>query len=309
MHFCSLDGERSACHSRLINCLYCELCYPVRLTRIVGRIFDQELGDVVARLERHAKIVDQTAIATELLRASEHRTRMEEKHREETVIRCENWLRPSNVRSLHNMQVSARLGGTCDLIVSDDNFRKWTDKGCLEKVDRILCISGAHGCGKSILSSFIAVGLETENNSVLYLSFSSTDATRKTPESLIRTLLWHLIQKISTQNGIDSLRILVFQSHPTTSELWQAFGDIARSSSNPIYCVIDGVDERTDFDHSVFKTIHDLVEASSNLRIVLLGRPHAITAIVQPVEDSIHTIDITAATTSHDIEVFISDDI
>ena len=263
----------------------------------------------MSRLERHAKIVDQTAIATELLRASEHRTRMEAKHREEKIIQCETWLRPSNVRNLHNMQVSARLNGTCDWIASDEKFRKWIDKGCSENLDRILCVSGAHGCGKSILSSSIVSGLEKENNSVLYFSFSSTDASRRTPESLVRTLLWQLIQKTTTENGIESLRDLVFQGHPTTSELWQTFGAVANSSNIPIYCVIDGVDECTDFDHAVFKIILDLVEVSFNLRIILLGRPHAITALIQPVDQSIHVIDITKANTSHDIDAFIADEI
>ena len=281
----------------------------VRLSRIIGRTFDQELGDIVAQLERHAKVADQTAVATELLRASEHRSQIDKKHRDDLRIQCENWLRPSNVRAFHDLQVNARLAGTCSWITSNDSFRKWINTECLESLHRLLCISGTHGCGKSVLSSSIVVDLEKEDNYVLFFSFSSTDATRRIAENLLRTLLWQLVQKNITEKSIETLGRLILQGQATASELWQAFGTIMQSANCPIFCVIGGIDECTDFDTAIFGLIHDLINVCPNFRAVLLGRPHTVKALLQSINEGVVTVHISPTTVSHDIEAFIVDEI
>jgi hypothetical protein len=45
----------------------------VRFAKLFVRPFEEEFGDILVRLERHSKIVDRTAVATELLRADEFR--------------------------------------------------------------------------------------------------------------------------------------------------------------------------------------------------------------------------------------------
>ena len=47
--------------------------YPVRATRLIMTPMKKTLGDAVQRLERSAKAADQTALATELLRAARFR--------------------------------------------------------------------------------------------------------------------------------------------------------------------------------------------------------------------------------------------
>ena len=129
-------------------------CTLVRLGRIIiGRTFDQELGDVVMRLERHAYNVDQTAIAVELLKAAEHRKKAEQERRSDLMIQCERWLKPANTKEIHECQTRARLDQTCTWITTHESFKRWIDRQPLSPPDRFLCISGTHGCGKSVLAS------------------------------------------------------------------------------------------------------------------------------------------------------------
>lgn len=44
-----------------------------RLTSIVRSCFKKELGDITDRLKRHAKVVDHTAVTTQLIQAAEFR--------------------------------------------------------------------------------------------------------------------------------------------------------------------------------------------------------------------------------------------
>ena len=144
---------------------------------------------MVARLERHAKAADQTALAVELLRAAEYRKQSEMKQQEELRLQCQAWLRPSNVRDIHKRQVTARLDGTCTWINSNENFSKWIDPTFSEIADRLLYISGTHGCGKSILSSFIVSELEVKERLTLFFSFSNMDVNQLSHGNCLRTIL------------------------------------------------------------------------------------------------------------------------
>ena len=73
----------------------------MRLTQIVVRSFDQDIGAIIVRLERHARAADQTAVATELFEAARFRKEAERRHREETKIQCGRWLKPSDVTHVH----------------------------------------------------------------------------------------------------------------------------------------------------------------------------------------------------------------
>ena len=279
----------------------------MRLAQSVVRSFDRDIGAVIARLERHARVADQTAVATELLGASEFRKEACRRQHEELTLQCERWLKPSHTKHVHLNQVQARLNGTCDWITSNDNFARWVKPECSTSQDRFLVISGIHGCGKSVLASSIVTRLEKSQQRTLFFAFCSLDGRRQTSEHLIRTLLWQLLQETASKESVDTVHDLSLDGQPTISELWEAFGRIASLLAKPLYCIIDGIDECIDFNHTIFITTMQILEKCSDLRILLLGRPHVFQA--HSGNSAFAAIEITSAMLNQDIEAFINDEI
>ncbi|MCJ1411392.1 hypothetical protein MMC19_005481 [Ptychographa xylographoides] len=281
----------------------------VRLARILWRTFDQELGDVVMRLERHACNVDQTAVAVELLKAAEHRKKADQERHSDLIIQCERWLKPANTKEIHECQTRARLDQTCTWITMHDAFKRWIDCQLSSLPDRFLCISGTHGCGKSVLASFIVSNLKAQQLHALFFAFSATDSTRSDAVGMVRALIWQLLQRTTDNKSLTIVCGLMSQGEPTTSELWDIFGQIAGCVAKPVYCVIDGIDESTDCDQITVGRLTNLARTYQNLHILLLGRPHATTALLQSTAHSVRSIEITNELISHDIEAFIESEI
>ena len=279
----------------------------MRLTHSVVRSFDRDIGAVIARLERHAKFADQTAVAIELVRAAEFRQEACQRQHEELKLQCERWLKPANVKHVHLYQVRAKLDGTCDWIASNDIFERWIKPEPSTSRDRFLVISGTHGCGKSVLASSIVARLEKAKQHTLFFSFSSSDGSRQTSENLIRTLLWQLLQETADKESVDTVHRLSLDGRPTISELWEAFGRIASTLAKPVYCVVDGVDECIDYNHTVSITIMQILEKLPDLRMLLLGRPHVFQA--HSGNSPFVAIEITSAMLSQDIEALINDEV
>ena len=279
----------------------------MRLTHSVVRSFDRDIGAVIARLERHARVADQTAVAMELVRAADFRQEACQRQHEELKLQCERWLKPANVKHVHLYQVQAKLEGTCDWIASNNVFERWVKPEPSTSRERFLVISGTHGCGKSVLASSIVARLEIAKQHTLFFSFSSSDGSRQTSENLIRTLLWQLLQETADKESVDTVHRLSLDGQPTVSELWEAFGRIASAVAKPIYCVVDGIDECTDYNHTVSITIMQILEKSPDLRIILLGRPHVFQA--HSGNSPYVAIEITSAMLSLDIEALIYDEV
>lgn len=279
----------------------------VRLAQTVVRSFDRDIGCVIARLERHARVADQTAVATELLEAAKFRKEASRRQHEELKVQCERWLKPSDVKHVHLHQVQARLDGTCDWITSNDVYNKWVKPGSLTSQDRLLVISGTHGCGKSVLASSIVAQLNTTEQHPLFFAFSSSDGSRQTSRDLIRTLLWQLLQETTSIESVNIIHHLRLDCQPTVPELWEAFGRIALSLAKPVYCVIDGIDECTDYDHTMSIKMMQILDMCPDLRVLLLGRPHVFQT--HSCNSVCWMIEITPATLDQDIDAFIEDEI
>ena len=279
----------------------------MRLTQTIVRSFDRDIGAVIARLERHARIADQTAVATELLGAAQFRKEADRRQHEELKVQCERWLKPSDVKHIHLHQVQAKLNGTCEWITSNDVFDNWVKPESSTKRDRLLVISGSHGSGKSILASSIVARFEKGQQHPLFFAFSSSDGNRQTSENLIRTLLGQSLHQSDKNESVDNVHRLRLGGQPSVSELWQAFERIIPLLAKPSYCVIDGVDECVDDSHTLFTKLIQVLEKCPSLRILLLGRSHVIqshSGICQ-----FPLIEITPAILNQDIEAFINNEI
>ena len=279
----------------------------MRLTQTVVRSFNRDIGAVIARLERHARVADQTAVATELLEAAQFRKEANRRQYEELKLQCERWLKPSDVKHVHLHQAQARLNGTCEWITSNVVFENWVNPESLTTRDRLLVISGRHGSGKSILASSIVARLEKAQQHPLFFAFSSSDGDRQTSENLIRTLLGQLLHQSDKKESVDTVHRLRLGGQPSVSELWDVFERIIPLLAKPLYCVIDGVDECIDYSHTLFTKIIQILEKCQNLRILLLGRSHVIQAHSGICDFTL--IEITPAILNQDIEAFINNEI
>jgi tetratricopeptide (TPR) repeat protein len=213
-------------------------------------------------------------------------------------MQFEAWLKPPNVRETQQDQARRRLPGTCDWIWSNPTFLRWNDSSSLSAPDRVFCIYGPPGSGKSILASAIVDRLWSDKVSALFYTFSSMNASQQKSNGLIRSLLWQLVKVVIQKQSTTLLSTLMLMGQPTTSDLWTGINEIATLVSEPIYCIIDGVDESMDPISELLERVLVLLEARSNFRFILLGRQHSFHQA-----DSIHhKIEIHPVLTKDDLD-------
>ncbi|KAI9731058.1 MAG: hypothetical protein M1834_005521 [Cirrosporium novae-zelandiae] len=273
----------------------------VRLSRLILHPTKEEFRDITERIVRHAKIVDHVAVATELIKADKSRKETRLRQEQNLQLQCEGWLRPSNARVIQQDQAQKRLSGTCEWIWTNRMFMDWYTAPSLSASDKLMCICGTHGCGKSVLASFIIDRLWKNQLHALFFAFSGTNANQQNLDGLIRSLLWQLLQTTASEKSVGILHSLMLRGRPLTSELWEVFNKMAVFVTEPVYCVVDGVDECKDAIQELIRNIFNFLNAHSNFRFILLGRPHAFQAV-----DSIrHTLEICPALTEGDIDTVI----
>ncbi|KAF7503591.1 hypothetical protein GJ744_003574 [Endocarpon pusillum] len=277
----------------------------VRLGGLIASPFKEELAEVTERLKTHAKIVDHTAVATELVRASEFRNHMLSRERLDMKLKYEQWLKPSNVREVYQHLLSSKLYGTCNWIWAHPTFVKWNNLSNSTASDQLLCIHGTNGCGKSVLASSIVEALNSQQQHVFFFSFSGTDASRQTLDALVRALLWQLLQEIGDEQSFSIMQSLISRGPPISSDLWDAFDRAASLVTEPMYWVIDGVDECKDSSQELFRQLLDLLALHSNARAILLGRP----CLLQAISPTIYAIEISFSLNKADIDSFISSEL
>ena len=214
------------------------------------------------------------------------------------------WLKPSNLREFHDHHLQEKLPGTCEWIWSHPMFLRWSNISTDSPADdRILHISGIPGCGKTILASSIVDSMKTRGDRVLFFSFSGTDASRQAIDSLVRSLLWQLLQESTSDESFNIVRDLMFKGPPLTSELWNALNRV--SMSIQMCWVIDGVDECKGSGPALCKHVYTFLNAHKEIRAILLGRPHAL----EPVGLAKYTIKIEPNLIKSDVDKFIHTEI
>jgi len=160
----------------------------------------------------------------------------------------------------------------------------WNEPSSLSGSDRLLCIYGTHGCGKSVLASSIVKGLKSKQQQTLFFSFSGTDGKRQTVDSLVRTILWQLLEETTDQQCSEIMNDLMLRGPSATPRLLNAFEQTAKLMTGSVYCIIDGVDECIDecdgSTRGLVKHVLDLLNSLANFHVVLLGRPYALQAAI-----------------------------
>lgn len=260
----------------------------------------------MARLRRHAKAVDETAIATELQQAAQYRQKTEKVYHHDLQIRCSEWLQPPNVRECHRRQLRERLAGTCEWILTDPTFAAWNNSSpIISDMNRLLLICGNPGCGKTVLASSIMEHVNSQTKYVLFFPFSNVDAARQSIKDLVRSLIWQALVTVNEQECWDTIHVLMSKGPVALSELWDALGSILKHDQKPWFLIIDGVDECNELEGLLRDRIPGLLQSHIQLRGALLGRPQILQH--RAALPSSGLLQITPCTVKGDINSFVLD--
>ncbi|KAH6698319.1 hypothetical protein BKA61DRAFT_622021 [Leptodontidium sp. MPI-SDFR-AT-0119] len=279
-----------------------------RIMRHVGRDFESEFGDVMDSLRRHARAVDEMAIATELQQAAQHREKTERVYHHDLQIRCSEWLRPSNVREVLDRQLNERLAGTCQWILENSEFNAWNNSSSsVAGQNRLLLIYGNSGCGKSVLASSLVEHVESRTKNVLFFPFSNVDATRESIKDVVRSLIWQALVATDEKECWEIIHRLMSKGPAITTELWDALASILKCGQKPWYLIIDGADECAELDELLRDRIPGLLQANEHLRGAILGRPQILQH--QAALPSSNLLQITPKTVKEDIKSYVAESV
>ncbi|KAI1413928.1 hypothetical protein F5Y13DRAFT_198341 [Hypoxylon sp. FL1857] len=205
--------------------------------------------------------------------------------------------------------IPQNLSGTCEWIWTHPVFSRWlairiTSPSDLEA--QIMCIYGTKGCGKSVLAASIVNRFKAQDKVAALFSFWAGRASQRKLVDFLRTLLWHLLQRISDKEVQTIFTPLVRSLPINESNLGDAIKKAGVLVKSDIYCVLDAIDESTDDwsrpQDGCLKYVVDLVRAIPNLRLVLIGREPAMRAAKTLTTSN---VEITEDTIRHDIGKFV----
>ncbi|KAF3177495.1 hypothetical protein TWF788_007698 [Orbilia oligospora] len=176
------------------------------------------------------------------------------------------------------------LPGTCQWIWNEPNFIQWTKQSPDTK--RLLFVQGISGCGKSVLATSVAETFQKKGVQVLFFSLRGTESDRRTLDSLFRTFIFQLLEKVSDEKASEYVEGLSRKISPGTPALFEDLLDLVKSMNETVYCIIDGVDECMDKDNNpdsdlLINYAYQMIE-NPNFHVALFGRPCALQNAIRP---------------------------
>ncbi|KAF4163352.1 hypothetical protein CNMCM6936_000925 [Aspergillus lentulus] len=269
--------------------------------RVLPSMNEAELLNVVSqRIEKVDRNITENTL---VLKNAEEDARKRNLY--DLQMQCERWLRPPNMRQVQQTNTKKRLRGTCGWIWSNTTFVNWYTLDPSSNLDGILYVYGPPGCGKSILASYIVDFMsKIEVNSFLF-AFSGAHASQRNLSDLLRSLIWQLLRIAPAEDAISVLQSLAVIGQLTTTELWTAFGTMAALVSEPVFCIIDGIDECEDTAGELVEKLLHFLTDHSRFRFILLGRHRAFHAV----NCARHTVEVESSLTEQDIETLIEAEI
>ncbi len=263
--------------------------------------FEKGFGDILQRLDRYSKVVDKTAVAVEMLKASEHRKRQEHAAQTALKIQIETCMKAANMRVVHEAQVKNKLPGTCEWIWNNNVFQEWASLSSQTPSDRLLIVHGTHGCGKSTLACAIVSRYRGQARRCLFFAFSGSDPCRQTSESLIRSFLWQMMHYAPESNVLDILTQLMAKHEPLEDDFWNAMSMI--NGREPVWIVIDGLDESLGSCDVLIQRLVALLTQKPKLRAISLGRSYVLTGTIRNIKFS---VEMSSGFTKQDIDAYIT---
>ncbi|KAJ4009918.1 hypothetical protein NW752_009092 [Fusarium irregulare] len=181
-----------------------------------------------------------------------------------------------------------KTAGTCDWIWSHTTFSDWMQNSAVlpdSYLDRILCIIGTKGCGKSVLAKAIAEEFRVRKNTALHFSFWSGSEAQQKLLNLLRTLVWQILGNI-TDESLERISEPLVKSAVIDTQVLTRVLHIALSMIvEKVYLIIDGVDESSDDwnnqTEGSLSVVLNLAKSHNNLHVLLSGRELSLRTILK----------------------------
>ena len=154
------------------------------------------------------------------------------------------WLDAIFTKEEYERALAARLAGTCNWVLSRQEFLTWTSATGTEDLTKILWIFGSAGFGKSILCARLINYLRTDLCKIVSFFFCSfTDNLKRQPQAILRSWVAQLILQQDSALDVVKRAYLGRQSSTATEQdLWLLFKQLATQVRDCVF-VVDGYDE------------------------------------------------------------------
>ncbi|KAL4923585.1 uncharacterized protein BDV17DRAFT_296216 [Aspergillus undulatus] len=179
--------------------------------------------------------------------------------------------------------------GTSSWILTDIAFTQWLHSSR----PSVLFVHGGAATGKSVLASFIIDYLVKQGVRCQYFFIRFADRKKRTLSLLLRSIAYQVTQHIpefGLQIGELANEAVEFGSADSRTIWERLFKSVLfkLEDMDPIYWVIDGLDEADDV-RSTIKLLSDIQHSSIPIRVLLLGRATTeITTALAKLPQSIH---------------------
>ncbi|RGP79919.1 serine threonine- kinase pkn1 [Fusarium longipes] len=211
-------------------------------------------------------------------------------------------LQPSSTNFIPN-----KTAGTCDWIWSHSTFCNWLQASSGSYFDRVLCVFGTKGCGKSVLVKATSEAFKTKNKIALHFSFWSGSEAQQKLLNLLRTLVWQISGHIKDENleqiSQPCIKSPVLDAHVLVNVLRISLSLIKEK----VYFIIDGIDESSDdWNDRIggsLSTVLDLAKDHNNLHVLLSGRASSMRTVLKK---SCPKLEITASLIRDDLQKVIT---
>ncbi|PVI02696.1 hypothetical protein DM02DRAFT_653358 [Periconia macrospinosa] len=201
-----------------------------------------DLVDFCTRVIRFyaSEEIDRAAAAAHMKEAKALREKILMDRESDALHRLQRWLTATPMADELQNHLNEYMDGSCEWILSTTSFKQWYDAPLYSS----LRIEGRPGCGKSTLAAYLVRHLSS-SAPVLYFFCDGKNSEKRSTSTILRTLLSQLLFinptvasaliPIQQQTG----RELVEES----SEIMEAFQAAIKKNDNPLYCLVDAVDE------------------------------------------------------------------
>ncbi|KAJ7460264.1 ankyrin repeat-containing domain protein [Mycena latifolia] len=191
---------------------------------------------------------------------------------ENTRTKLEKWLQPANVALSLRDAAEKRHEKTGIWLIERAEYREW-----IYAPHSLLWLHGISGSGKTILSSTIINTLRKRAEPIAFFYFDTNNSGQQT----VTQLLCSLVTQLSVQTPTPDMTLAALwgscargQQLPTTSTLIsEALIPILREFTQPVYIVIDALDECSECN-KLLNSITQIVDAQlSSFHLLLTSRP------------------------------------
>ena len=282
-HDYELMFQQNASLRQAIGNVYCDLmAFCTRMVAHEGKSplrkpfasFDRDVAEISDNIRFHWAEVDVAANAANMVEAKAARNKEDLQRAYEFQRDINRWLAPANAEDDLERNSALCAEGSCDWIMDTPEMQKFRQN--MRSTSASLRLCSWPGGGKSVAASFLVKHLRTQTQQpVLYFFCRATNAEKSFAASIVRTLVWQLLQIDAT---LFSLLAPIYhrsgrQIADSEVLVFELFDVVMRNTSQQgIYVVIDALDECHDTSRLLNQLTSAQIAGHVNLKLLLTSR-------------------------------------